>query len=89
MSVYENLKLVDLRNIVRSRGLGLWSQLKKVDMISFIEENDKINQTQYKELIEKQRGEIEQRYREEMKWQRREKFEQRYPKKDVIDRNSF
>ena len=89
MSVYENLKLVDLRNIVRSRGLGLWSQLKKFDMISFIEENDKIDQTQYKELIEKQRGEIEQRYPEEMKWQRREKFEQRYPKKDVIDRNSF
>ena len=61
---YKELKLVDLRNIAKSRGLGLWSQLKKADMISFIEENDKIDQTQHKELIEKQRVGIEQRYRD-------------------------
>ncbi len=59
---YKELKLVDLQNIAKSRGLGLWSQLKKADMISFIEENDKIDQTQHKELIEKQHVEIEQRY---------------------------
>ena len=72
---YKELKLVDLRNIVKSRGLGLWSQLKKADMISFIEENDKIDRTQCEESIKKQHVEIEQRYREEIKRQRREKFE--------------
>ncbi len=72
---YKELKLVDLRNIVKSRGLGLWSQLKKADMISFIEENDKIDQTQCEESIKKQHVEIEQRYREEIKRQRHEKFE--------------
>ncbi len=58
-------------------------------MISFIEENDKIDQTQCEESIEKQRVEIEQRYREEMKQQRREKFERENPKRVVIDHNSF
>ena len=36
MSVYENLKVSDLRDIARSRGLRGWSKLKKDDLISFI-----------------------------------------------------
>ena len=77
MSMYENLKLSELRDIVKSRGLGLGTQLRKVEMISFIKENDKIDQTQCKELIEKQRMEIERKYREEYKRNKHEESERR------------
>ncbi len=62
MMSYKELKLIDLRGIVRFRGLGLWSQLKKADMVSFIEENDKIDQTQCEEELKQgQRVELERR----------------------------
>ncbi len=40
MSVYENLKVSDLRDIARSRGLRGWSKLRKDDLISFIVGNE-------------------------------------------------
>ena len=89
MMSYKELKLINLWDIVRFRGLELWSQLKKADMVSFIEENDKIDQTQCEEELKQgQRVELERRYHEELKRQRREKFEREHPKRDVIDRNS-
>ncbi len=40
MSVYENLKVSDLRDMARSRGLRGWSKLRKDDLISFIVDNE-------------------------------------------------
>ncbi len=40
MSMYENLKVSDLRDMVRSRGLKGWSKLRKDDLISFIIGNE-------------------------------------------------
>ena len=75
MSKYENRKYVDLQDIAKSRGLKLWSQLRMADMMPCIRENDKIDQTQCKEHVERQRLEIDRRYRDEMKQKTREEFE--------------
>ena len=40
MSVYENLRVSDLRNIAKSWGLRGWSKLRKDDLISFIMDNE-------------------------------------------------
>ena len=40
MSVYENLKVSDLRDIARSRGLRGWSKLRKGNLVSFIVDNE-------------------------------------------------
>ena len=40
MSVYENLKVSDPRDIARSHGLRGWSKLRKDDLISFIVDNE-------------------------------------------------
>ncbi len=40
MSVYKNLKVSDLRDIARSRGLRGWSKLRKDNLISFISDNE-------------------------------------------------
>ena len=40
MSVYENIRVSDLRDIARSRGLKGWSKLRKGDLISFIADNE-------------------------------------------------
>ena len=40
MSVYKNLRVSDLRNIAKFRGLRGWSKLRKGDLISFIADNE-------------------------------------------------
>ncbi len=40
MSVYENLRVSDLRNMAKSWGLRGWSKLRKDDLISFIMDNE-------------------------------------------------
>ncbi len=40
MEAYGRLRVSDLRDIVRSRGLKGWSKLRKDDLISFIIGND-------------------------------------------------
>ena len=40
MSDYKNLKVVELREIARSRGLRGYSRLRKSDLISFIKDNE-------------------------------------------------
>ena len=40
MNVYENLRVSDLRDIAKSRGLRGWSKLRKDDLISFIADNE-------------------------------------------------
>ena len=42
----ENLKVVELREIARSRGLKGWYRLRKSDLISFIMEKEKEEITQ-------------------------------------------
>ncbi len=38
---YKSFKMENLREILKSRGLKGWSKLKKSDLISLIEENDR------------------------------------------------
>ena len=38
--MYENLRVSDLRDMAKSRGLKGWSKLKKDDLISFIADNE-------------------------------------------------
>ena len=38
--MYENLRVSDLRDIAKSRGLRGWSKLKKDNLISFIADNE-------------------------------------------------
>ena len=40
MSEYKNLKVSDLRDIAKSRGLKGWSRLRKDNLISFIIGNE-------------------------------------------------
>ncbi len=43
MSTYEKLKVSDLRDIARSRGLKGWTRLRKNDLISFIIDDEDEN----------------------------------------------
>ena len=40
ISVYKNLRVSDLRDIAKSRGLRGWTKLRKDDLISFIADNE-------------------------------------------------
>ena len=40
MSEYKNLKVSDLRDIAKSRGLRGWTRLRKTNLISFIIDNE-------------------------------------------------
>ena len=68
MSDYKNLKVVELKEIARSRGLRGWSRLRKAELISFItsaeqrqrEEEELERQRQQREIEEAQRRKAEQ-----------------------------
>ena len=87
MNKYENMRHLDMRDIAKSQGLRLWSQLRKDEMIPYMIENENIDKTQCEEKIREQRSEIDKRHREKMKQKRREEFERRYPKNDMVDRD--
>ncbi len=40
MNEYENLKVSNLRDIAKSRGLRGWARLRKTNLISFIIDNE-------------------------------------------------
>ncbi len=73
----------DMRDIAKSQGLRLWSQLRKDEMIPYMIENENIDKTQCEEKIRERRSEIDKKHREKMKQKRREEFERRYPKNDM------
>ncbi len=68
MSNYRNLKVVELKDIARSRGLRGWSRLRKAELISFIasaeqrqrEKEELERQRQQREIEEAQQREAEQ-----------------------------
>ncbi len=71
MSDYKNLKVVELREIARSRGLRGWYRLRKSELISFIISEEQ-RQREVEEL-ERQR----QREEEELERQRQQEEERR------------
>ncbi len=64
MSDYENLKVVELREIARSRGLRGWYRLRKAELVSFIVSEEQRQREE--EELERQR----QREEEELEKQR-------------------
>ncbi len=57
MSNYKNLRVLELREIARSRGLRGWYRLRKAELISFIISEE---QRQQREIEEAQRQEEQQ-----------------------------
>ncbi len=63
MSDYRNLKVVELKDIARSRGLRGWSRLRKAELIAFIASAERRQQGE-EELVRQQQREIEERQRQ-------------------------
>ncbi len=70
MSDYKNLKVVELREIAKSRGLKGYSRLRKSELISFITSEEQRQQCEIEET--KRRQEEAQRQEEQQVERRRQ-----------------
>ena len=64
MSDYRNLKVVELKDIARSRGLKGWSRLRKAELIAFIALAEQRQRGEEELERQRQRREIEERQRQ-------------------------
>ena len=88
--MFKNLKVVELREIARSRGLKGWYRLRKSDLISFIEEEEKYRELEKKEELDpeeeqKPKEKKEEKYHEldpEEEQKPKEKKEEKYHEPD-------